>query len=226
MAGTAVETIPRTATTAAIDVTMTFDPRSLDLDALFASPVMFDSRAAWSAAGFQIVTPAKPTECMVASHSSAPGYLFKKYATGNLSTKEQNENYATRIEGGERLAKFIAKRGLRHVVVPKKYLHALPKRFGKDARVLVVERLDILAPNDAVSRYHSIAEAVLRELMMVIAKFKGLDSNAKNIPFLRDDRIAFVDLEHWDRHKKSRLKVLGSYLSKENLALAHKLLAG
>jgi hypothetical protein len=200
-----------------------FDPKSLQLDNLFADPGMFDSRSALSRVGFDVIKPAKETECMVAAHPSAPGYLFKKYANA-VSPKEQRKNYETRIEGARKLAGFIQKRDLRHIVVPGKHLHALPRTFGKDMRVLVVERLDIFGPDESMNRYREVTEPVLRELLAVLAQFKGLDSNAKNIPFLRDGRIAFVDLEHWDRRKKSRLKSIGSYLSAEKRELAKKIL--
>jgi hypothetical protein len=208
---------------------MTFDPTSLDLNALFVEPGMFDSRAAWRAAGFTILDPAKVTECMVAAHPSAPGHLFKKY-TNNVSLKEQGKNYETRIAGAEALAKFIDRKCLQHVVVPRKHLHELPKKFrthDRSSYVLVVEHLAILGKDESERRYHDVAEPVLRELLRVLARFKGLDSNAKNVQFTRDGRIAFVDLEHWDRQDrdKVRLKSIGSYLSKEKLKLARRILA-
>jgi hypothetical protein len=202
---------------------MTFDPGSISYRALFVDPRMFDSRAAWSAAGFSIVAPGKVTECMAASHPSAPGYLFKKYAN-DVPRKKQNENYEARIEGAAKLARFIEKKGLRHIVVPQKSLRELPRTFDKSSRLLVVERLDVLGPDESVLRYRDIADPVLRELLAVIAKFKGLDSNAKNIPFLRDGRIAFVDLENWERRKKHHLKNIGSYLPEEKLQFARSLL--
>lgn len=199
------------------------DPRSIDLTAMFVDPRMFDSRAAWSAVGFTVVAPGKVTECMAASHPSAPGYLFKKYAN-DVPQKKQNENYEARIEGATKLARFITKKSLRYVVVPQKSLRDLPRAFGASSRLLVVERLDVLGPDESVRRYRDISDPVLRELLAVIAKFEGLDSNAKNIPFLRDGRIAFVDLENWERRKKHRLRNIGSYLPEETLRRARTIL--
>ena len=199
----------------------------MDLEGLFRDPSMFDSRDTWRRAGFTIVAPGKPTECMVASHPSAPGVLFKKYANDNLSTKKQNKNYATRIEGAAKLAIFIAKERLAHVVVPGKQIHDLPKRFGKDARIMIVDRLDIYGPDESMAHYRDIAEPVLHDLMRVLVKFKGLDSNAKNIPITKDGRIAFVDLEHWDHRQDDddvRLKSIENYLSSDKLKLARKIL--
>jgi hypothetical protein len=202
-----------------------FDPKSLDLAALFVDPDMFDKRRAWRRAGFDILDPAKDTECMVAAHPSAPGYLFKKYAD-DVSKKEQNANYAARIEGAARVAEIIRREGLQHVSVPQKYLHELPKSFGKKARVLIVERIDIVGREESERRYQDIADNVLRELLRVLVALPGLDSNSKNVQFTYDGKIAFVDLENWGRtdRDKVRLKSIGSYLSPNKLTLARAIL--
>jgi len=203
---------------------VTFDPKSLDLDRLFTNPDMFDSRRAWRRAGFDVLDPAKDIECMVAAHSSAPGYLFKKY-TGAVSQTAQHDNYAARIKGASRLAKLIRRENLQHVVVPRKYLHDLPKRFGT-AGVLVVERIDIVGRDASERCYHDVEEAVLRDLLRVLIAFPGLDSNCKNVQFTRADKIAFVDLENWRRRDRREvtLKSIGNYLSKERRKLARRIL--
>lgn len=204
---------------------MTFDPTSLDLDGLFAATAMFDSRRAWRRTGFFVLDPAKDTECMVAGHPSAPGYLFKKYAD-DVSSQEQSSNYEARIKGSEKLAALIRREDLQHVVVPRKYLHELPRSFGKSSRVLIVERLDIVGRDESERRYRDVAEPVLRDLLRVLVKFPGLDSNSKNVQFTHEGKIAFIDLENWKRpdRKTVQLKSIGQYLSKEKLKLARKIL--
>lgn len=204
---------------------MIFDPKSLRLDTLFSNDGMFDSRKAWRRAGFDVLDPAKDTECMVAAHPSAPGCLFKKY-TDDVPQKEQRDNYDARIEGARRLAKFIRDQRLGHVVVPDKHLHELPSTFGKEARLLVVERLDIVGRKKSEDRYENIAEDVLRELLHVLVEFPGLDSNSKNVQFTRDGKIAFVDLENWKRRDRREvtLKSIGNYLSKARLKCARRIL--
>ena len=205
---------------------MAFDPTSLKLDGLFTASSMFDSRRAWRRAGFDVLDPAKDTECMVAAHPSAPGYLFKKY-TDDVSQKEQNANYAARIEGAARLAELIRRERIAHVVAPRKHLHVLPKSFGTTSGVLVVERLDIVGRDESERRYHDIADSVLRDLLRVLVTLPGLDSNSKNVQFTRSGKIAFVDLENWGRkdRKEVKLKSIGRYLSKDKLKLARRILA-
>lgn len=204
---------------------MNFDPKSLGLDRLFTDPGMFASRKTWARAGFDVLNPAKDIECMVAAHASAPGYLFKKY-TDAVSNSEQCDNYDARIEGAERVTKLIHKESLKHIVVAQKYIHELPRDFGKRARVLVVERLDVVGTDESERRYKHIADDVLRELLIVLVRYRGLDSNSKNVQFTREGKIAFVDLENWRRayRKPVHLKSISSYMAKDRLALAHKIL--
>ena len=204
---------------------MSFDPKILGLDNLFADPDMFDSRKAWRRAGFDVFDPAKDTECMVASHASAPGYLFKKYPD-RIAQAIQRDNFAARAKGATRVAQLIRDANLEHVIVPQKHIHELPRSFGKAVQVLVVERIDIVGTDASEERYVDIAEPVLRDLLRVLLKFPGLDSNSKNVQFTRAGKIAFVDLENYRRRDRTEvtLKSIGNYLSKEKLKLARKML--
>lgn len=205
---------------------MAFDPTSLNLNAWFTDPAMFRSRKAWRRAGFDVLDAQKDTECMVAAHPSAPGYLFKKYPDDFRSQREQRENFSARLEGSRRLGRFIDKHGLRHVIAPKKHVHHLPRSFGSNTQVLVVERLDIVGTSKTERCFHDISEPVLRELITVLIAYRGLDSNSKNVQFTRDGRIAFVDLENWQRayRKEVRLRSIGMYLSKSGRKLAARIL--
>lgn len=214
---------------------MAFDPASFDPRTLFRDPDMFDSADDWGGAGFKILRASDNKIC-VASHKSAEGYLFKKYvASGKREAlDDQLENYQTRIEGARRLRSFINDQRLRHVVVPSKWLRDLPRDFGsrgQSSHVLVVDRLDLLDDDASQRRYGDIDEDVLRELCVVLHAFRGLDSTAKNVPFTRDGRIAFIDTEHWNRHSKREkrsqrpfLKYLREHLTSDRRRLAGKML--
>jgi hypothetical protein len=201
------------------------DFASIPFDELFVDPHMFDSRGSWKRAGFVVLDPAKETECMVAAHPRAPGYLFKKYAA-DVSQREQNANFRARLEGATRLACLVAEQRLQHVVVPRKHLHDLPGQFKSDghtSRILVVERVDVVGRRETERRFHEIAEPVLRAL----TAFPGLDSNSKNVQFTRDGKIAFVDLENWEKKGRDRvrLKSIREYLSRDGRRRAKKILA-
>lgn len=204
---------------------MAFDPASINFDRLFTDESMFDSRKAWRRAGFDVFDPGKDTEVMVAAHGSAPGYLFKKYAD-DVGQTEQQRNYKARVEGAEKLARFVAQQQLGNIVVPRKHLYELPRDiFGRKSLLVVVERLDLVGRDESEACFRKIEESLLREVLRVIAEFPGLDSNSKNIQFTRDGKVAFVDLENYKRadRKTVRLKSIGTYLSKDGRKLATKI---
>lgn len=213
---------------------MTLDPRTfLNLKKLFRDPDMFESSARWGDAGFNIVRSSE-SKIMVASHESARGYLFKKYCD-DISSDDQNENYLRRLDGIARLRRLIDDHQLQRIVAPQKWLHELPSEFSRKKRkshVLIVERLPILDKEDTERAYRDIDKNTLGELCVVLHRFRGLDSNAKNVPFTEDGKIAFVDTEHWDRHSKKkykqrkRLKYIREYLSDDRRKFAEKVFEG
>jgi hypothetical protein len=173
-------------------------PASLGLEKLFVDHNMFASRDNWRSAGFKVNERSDDGKVMVASHEAAKGYLFKKYSD-KVSLKEQLDNYERRIEGARRLKALIADERLQHIVVPQKWLYALPRKFS--SHVLIVEQLKLLDNDESKSKYRHIDKDVLRELCLVFFKFRGLDSIVANVPFTEDRKIAFIDTEHWNRRR-------------------------
>ena len=158
------------------------DPAGIDLRGLFLDAAMFVSRGSWEVAGFSVLSGAG--KIMVARHPRVGGLLFKKYAD-NVSAKDQRKNYERRIRGAERLRALIESRGLRRIVVPRKWLLALPREvFGDAACVLVVEQLDLLSAEQTKSAYEEIELPLLSELCSVVFHYRGMDSNARNITFV------------------------------------------
>jgi hypothetical protein len=198
---------------------VSFDPRSSDLGKLFRDRGMFDTADDWHDAGFKILRESENKIC-VASHSSANGYLFKKYVNAGKreDPDDQLKNYKTRVDGARRVRALISDRGLRNAVAPSKWIRELPSRFG--SHILIVERLDLLDDDESKRAYHRIDEGTLRDLCTVLYAFRGLDSTPKNVPITRDGKVAFIDTEHWDRHsgsKKQRpfLKYIREYLESD-----------
>jgi hypothetical protein len=175
---------------------------------------MFDSRSSWAAAGFQIFNRASDGKIMVARHPSVSGLLFKRYVRA-VPQRDQLKNYERRLEGARRLRALIDRLGLTRVVVPHKWIVALPPAFSPRGavHVLVVEQLEILGDEQTRAAYRCIDPDTLAHLCRVLYHFRGMDSNVKNLPFTSDGRIALVDTEHWDRHSsKPYLHHIGEYL--------------
>jgi hypothetical protein len=206
---------------------LSLDPVTSRVERLFRDPDMFDSREHFRAAGFEVNRRSNLGKIMVGSHAAAEGFLFKKYSR-DVSLRDQLENYECRVKGAGRLRALIEEHRLRHVVVPRKWILELPREFssrGSRSHVLVVERLDLLDTEDSQRAYRHIDEEVLRELCLVVHEFRGLDSNVKNVPFTRQGQVAFVDTEHWDRHRRSaRLRHLREHMSRRRARLAGEIL--
>lgn len=195
-----------------------FAPTSLDLKNLFRDPDMFDSASRWQKAGFAVEGEGRESNIMVASHASAPGYLFKKYSK-KISQKKQLENFRCRIKGAEKLRDFIVAQQLTRIAVPGKYLYEL----SSDVFVLVVEKMPLLTSSESKRMYRKLDNAGLKELCAVLVEFRGLDSGARNIPFTDKGQMAFIDTERWNDNKESQLKRIREYLSSDQRAYAEKL---
>lgn len=207
---------------------MTADPRSLSaqLIGLFHDPDMLASRRRWQAAGFDVTGEGRESSIMVASHPSVPDYLFKRYSDEEVSPKKQLENYQRRIEGAVRLRHFISSQRLSRIVVPVKFLHALPPSFAREGRpthVLVVERMDLLDSSSTKRLYRDMSDEDLRQLCTVLLAFKGLDSGTRNVPFTSTGQIAFIDTERWNESRKDFLHRIRKYLSPDQQRFADAL---
>jgi hypothetical protein len=187
---------------------------------------MFDSRRCWRRAGFSVEGDGNKSDIMVASHPSAPGYLFKKY-NPEISPGRQLKNYRCRIEGAQRLQELLTIEHLSRIAVPGKYLHRLPPELCHDEEpcyVLIVERLTLLPSSQSKVLYRQIDDETLKQLCVVLREFPGLGSGVRNVPFTDKGQIAFVDTERWDEFKKAPLRHIVAYLSEEKRHRAEKIL--
>lgn len=170
-------------------------PAPLDIDALFRNPHMFDSRQAFHKSGFEVWQNNRHN-IMVGSHPSAPNHLFKQYDR-NVPLPTQLTNYVQREKVARNLREVIAEKGFRHLVVPQKWICALPRSFG-DRKLLIVEHMNLLDRNEVARRYRDIDEEQLKELCWALFKFRHLDVAPHNIIFVQSGQIAFIDTEHWN----------------------------
>ncbi len=171
------------------------------LEDLFQDPDMFESPEHFRKAGFHVLSRMH-AGLMVASHPSIKNYLIKKFYN-KISTKRQLENYLSRVSGARALRNFIHLNHLEHIVVPKKWIYPLPKKF-KDSKtekttyLLIVERMDLCGSKEEIGqRYNIIDFEILRELCIVLYYFKGLNSTPENMAFTNQNQIAFIDTEKW-----------------------------
>lgn len=202
------------------------------LKPLFIDKRMFRSAKAFQYAGFNVTLGHR--ELLVGAHPSIPRYLCKKFSD-SISQSFQLKNYIKRIQGARVIDQYIKKHQFKHIVVPQKWIYALPSQFIDDrlrkTYVLIVEKMDIYdwENPDGMARqlYYNMDKEVLFELCMILHDLGGCDGYPRNQPFTRTGQIAFVDTEHVGQMKghfrKHIVPALNPELQKYALSLWDKL---
>ncbi|MFI0434182.1 MAG: hypothetical protein ACH350_00455 [Parachlamydiaceae bacterium] len=198
-------------------------PLQARLNHLFKHPDMFESPEHLRENGFQVIERLD-RRLMVASHPKLKNYLIKKFQN-EVPCKRQLRNYLSRINGARRLRQFIASHQLKHIVTPKKWLYRLSDLFpdpkkGKRTYVLIVEKIEMCTEeqdlNEEIARrYYHIDFDVLKELCLVVYHFRGLDSALRNMPFTRQNKIAFIDTECWNCEREGFLERVLPFMSQD-----------
>lgn len=179
-------------------------PLQNSLQDLFKQPKMFVSNHYLKKAGFETLNrDVKPL--MVARHPNLNGYIIKKFKN-SVSLEKQKNLFLKRIQGARMMQKFIKINQLQHIVVPRKWLYELPKQFSHGnikSYLLIAEDMDICSGENArdgeiASKYYNLDYDVLKELCLFVYYFRGMDSSLRNMPFTNQNKIAFIDIEHWD----------------------------
>ena len=197
-------------------------PLQSQLKNLFENSDMFKSPQQLRREGFDILEAGR-SGLMVASHP-AINYLIKKFQD-KIAQKHQVNNYLKRVTGARALREFIKLNNLQHIVVPQKWLYRLPNSFsdpktGEMTYVMIVEKIDICSggkdpTGEVARRYYTMDFDILKELCIVAYHFNGLDSRLDNMPFTYENKIAFIDTEHWKHTGKEFLRHAMHYLSQD-----------
>ena len=178
-------------------------PPEIDLDSLFHGKSLFDSIETLEEAGFQIVRGSTKGRVAVFGHRSLPGYLFKKFLRdANRPYKKQLASYETRVGGAHALKAHLDGLSIDSIVVPRKWLCELPRRFRHDGRhqyVVVVDKYDLLERDETKQRYRAIPRDTIRDLCTIFFTFKRVDFAVRNMPFTPQGKIAFIDTGYMSR---------------------------
>ncbi len=203
-------------------------PLQIPLKNLFQTPNMFDSPREWHLSGFQVLDRVH-RKLMVARHPTVNNYLFKKFQN-TVSAKKQLNNYLKRTSGAKALSQFIIRNHINHIIVPKKWLYPLPKKFSdsktkEQTYILIVEEMDICGGGvdpmgEVALHYQHIQEELLKELCFVVFCFRGLDSMLHNMPFTYQNKITFIDTEKWKEKREGYLQKAMPFLRPESQAYA------
>jgi hypothetical protein len=181
-------------------------PPEVDLDSLFHKKSLFDSIETLEEAGFQIVRGSTKGRVAVFGHPSLPGYLFKKFLRdANRPYKKQSASYERRVEGARALRAHLDALSITSIVVPRKWLCELPRRFHDGRRpqyVIVVEKYDLLERDVTKKCYGALSKDTVRDLCTIFFAFERVDFAVRNMPFTTDGKIGFIDTGYLRRITK------------------------
>ena len=182
-------------------------PPEINLDRLFHKASIFDSVEQLRDAGFQIVRESEK-RVTVFGHPSAPGYLFKKFLRDvKRPFGKQLESYQERVRGARALKAHLDALSIDSIVVPRKWLCKLPRRFrrkGKPDHVVVVEKCDLLERDRIKRLYDALPKETVRDLCSIFFTFERVDFSTRNWPFTKEGKIAVIDTGYLTRIKKDR----------------------
>jgi len=187
------------------------------LDIVFSTSCILDSEETLRSVGFEILA-CFPEHPAVAKHPSASGYVFKMYLNGEKKRPRDGisgvEWLLRRCVGADRLRTWIQKQGIRHFVVPEKWLYPL-SHGEKHPIVLIATDMEIENEQTTLHAWETIvSQEHLDELYCILKKGYGSIHLTGNIPYTKSGKFAFVDTEKLNQTHK--LAKVGSYFS-ENM---------
>jgi hypothetical protein len=184
------------------------------LDVVFSNSEILDSEETLRAAGFEILF-LKPHHPAIMRHPNAVGYIFKVYLNSENQYPREGisgvEWLLRRCVGAEDLRRWIEKRGIRHFVVPEKWLYPL---LHQERHPVILVATDMQIENKEMNLYAwktLISHQHLRELAAILKAGFGSIYVSGNILYTKNATFAFVDTE---KPKQTRdLNKITSYLS-------------
>lgn len=155
-------------------------------------------------AGFESLEEWKWDKVFVAKHPHLKGYLIKAFLDDHHLMDDKI--LVNRIICAENIRSAIKVYGYQaYFKVPRKWLYQLPENpptlpgLHQKNFILVVEDMDLVSQKENKDMFHNlITEKHLSALFLLINTLGLSDSvYIKNIPFSKDEKIAFVDTERY-----------------------------
>jgi hypothetical protein len=200
-------------------------PIKIALDRIFCVKRPTASTEKMIESGFQIL-PLRNKRKVVAKHPWIKGYLIKTYLDSHCLASTDWKIWLHRVLGAKHIQASLDKYGYNHLMkVPKKWLYLLPK--GADPNpvlegetrnfILVVEDMKPLKNEKNEKEFKKITKERLNALYVILRDNLLHDSiYIHNIPFCKDGKIAFIDLEHYNSNsRRVRFERLTKYFSPE-----------
>jgi hypothetical protein len=201
------------------------EPAKNKLDKIFGKKRATASVEAMEKAGFQII-PMRNKRKVIAKHPALKGYLIKTYLDCHRIGSEDWKIWKHRAVGARRVQACLDQYGFNDIMkVPHKWLYPLPLGSQVDLGsseerrdfILVVEDMKPLQSSKNKKQFKKMTTEQLEALFIVLKENLLHDSiYIHNIPFCKDGRMAFLDLEHHSStSRRVRFERLTPYFSSQ-----------
>lgn len=183
-------------------------PIKKKLDEIFSKGnTSFDSLVA---AGFKL-TPVQGNRVRVFTHPGMPGFVFKI-----LMDPDHANTLLNRVKGARIIHQAIESLGLQHLFsVPDKWIYPFYQREGESNFILVAKDMRPYSREANIELWMRLTnKKVLDGLYAILMETGASDSTKENnIPWCRDNKIAFVDTEQYHDWENIRFERLEKVLS-------------
>lgn len=179
-------------------------PAKKKLDLIFSSKDLLKNEGSLKKAGFKPTGARGYSKTLILKHKKLKKHLIKTYTDDQIGIVDY-EIWMRRIDGAFAVSSAIENHGFQKFFkVPRKWIYQVPRNgnsFDEKNFVLVVEDMEIYDKRGNGIMW-SNAEYVNKEnlnALYIILKEVGLKDSIyiDNIPFSIDERIAFVDTDHF-----------------------------
>lgn len=177
-------------------------PLRKKLDKLFASCDVLKNDETLEKAGFKTTGARGYSKVIILKHKKIKNYLIKAYTDEHYEIIDW-EKWMKRIQGAIVINSIIEKYGFQQSFkVPKKWIYQVPRGENVEKHfVLVVEDMDIFDQRGNAIRWKGTEYVTKEKLnaLCIIMNEAGLKDSVylNNIPFCLDNKVAFVDTEHF-----------------------------
>lgn len=196
-------------------------PARKKLDKLFNSFRVTENARSISKAGFKNYIPGQFSHAIVSKNKKIKGYYFKFYSDEQY-IEDESKQWLERAFEARSLAAAIRSHGYDHYFsVPEKWIYPLPD-FPKSnsphpkSFILVAKCLDIEKRKKSREKWRSKVTPALLDALYILVVQEGLNDSliASNLPFTKNNKLAFIDLEHHHKWPIPFYK-LNTYLNSE-----------
>ncbi len=196
-------------------------PAKRKLDKLFHSFRVTENTSSIIKAGFKNYIPGQFSKAIVSKNKKIKDYYFKFYSDEQIIENESKQ-WVDRAFEAKSLQRAIRDHGYdKYFVVPNKWIYPIPdspisKSPQPKSFILVASSLGIEKGSKNRQKWKTKVTPSMLDALYIIVEQEGLNDSliASNLPFTKNNKLAFIDLEHHHNRPIPYFKLL-HYLNSE-----------